>query len=428
MKLDPAILARLAGDDRLHRDFETLCDFGGRLCGSDGEARALDFLVEAAGEALGAPARQIPVAYDGWTATRAALILDGGVEAPCCPLLRSVATPAGGIEAEVIDLGRGAPEEFEAHAGEIAGRIVLVRHEPMFAAGVIHRWRKARMAREAGAVGFLIAAPIPASLVAGDSGRDGEGGMPALGVTQETAARLRRRAGGFPRARIVIETREAPAQSRTILAEIPGAGDEWVVLSAHVDGHALGESAIDYASGVAAALSAARALAPAVAAARRGLRLMFFSVEEWGLIGSARYVENLSPAERARIALNVNLDSVAGSPNLAALTSGFARLEPFLLGVAEANGCALRTVRPLMRNSDHANFAQAGIPAFRLVAGFDEPAANPRFVLTQADTRDKVAPAELRAAATLAGAMTVAALDVDAATAAAWRARDAGGG
>ena len=70
----------------------------------------------------------------------------------------------------------------------------------------------------------------------------------------------------------------------------------------------------------------------------------------------------LSPAERGKIALNVNLDSVAGSPNLAALTSGYRGVEPFVLGVAEANGLDVRTVRPLMTNSDHANFAQAGIP------------------------------------------------------------------
>mgnify|MGYP000081161437 CR=1 FL=1 len=74
-----------------------------------------------------------------------------------------------------------------------------------------------------------------------------------------------------------------------------------------------------------------RALSPEVAGWRRGLRVMFFSVEEWALTGSAQYVKALSEAKRAKIALNVNLDSVAGSPNLAALTSGFAGVEPFLL-------------------------------------------------------------------------------------------------
>ena len=48
------------------------------------------------------------------------------------------ASTLGGPVAEVIELGRGAPEELEAHRKEIAGRIVLVRQQSMFAAGAIH--------------------------------------------------------------------------------------------------------------------------------------------------------------------------------------------------------------------------------------------------------------------------------------------------
>ena len=125
----------------------------------------------------------------------------------------------------------------------------------------------------------------------------------------------------------------------------------------------------------------------------------------------------------AKIALNVNLDSVGGSPNLAALSSGYAGVEPFLLRVAAANGQSLRTVRPLMTNSDHANFAQGGIPAMRLVAGFDDPNAHLRVVLTPADTRDKVAQSELRQATLFTAALVAAACNADPAEAARWRMR-----
>ncbi len=125
----------------------------------------------------------------------------------------------------------------------------------------------------------------------------------------------------------------------------------------------------------------------------------------------------------ARIALNVNLNSVAGSPHLAALTSGYAGVEPFLLQVAAANGQSLRTVRPLMTNSDHANFAASGIPAIRLVAGFDDPTAHLHKVLTPADTRDKVAQGELRQATLLTAALVAAACNAGPAEAAKWRVR-----
>jgi aminopeptidase YwaD len=362
MILREDIRAALAGDADLWRDFEALCDFGGRLSGTEGERRALDFLRQRGAQASGVPCRPLPVPYQGWRVRQARLVLADGSEAACHPLVRSVATPTAGLTAEVVDLGRGTPEEFEAHRDELAGRIALVRHELMFAAGTIHRRRKYTMARDAGAVGFLIAGPVPGACVAGSSGRDGAAGIPAVGIAPETAARLERTRAGWPRVTLTIDTEESPAATETLLFDIPGRSDEWVVLSAHVDGHDLAESAIDNATGVAAALAVTRAVARHIAPLRRGLRLAFFSVEEWALLGSAQYVAGLNRRERDAVALNVNLDSVAGGASLTAMTSGFARLEPFLIEVAAANGHALRCVRPLMMNSDHGNFATAGTP------------------------------------------------------------------
>jgi aminopeptidase YwaD len=420
----PDFIERIAADSELTRDFEALCSFGGRLAGSESERLAMEFVAERGARASGVSCQSLAVNYGGWRAFRAKLRLADGSEAACHPLVRSVATPSEGLTAEVVDLGRGTPEEFSAHRPEIAGRLVLVRHELMFAAGTIHRRRKYDMAREAGAVGFLIGGPLARGLVAGSTGREhGAAGIPAAGIAPETAARLARTASGWARATLWLDTEEKDAETRTLLFDMPGREAQRVVLSAHVDGHDLGESAIDNASGVAAALAVVRAVAPLVAGWRLGLRLAFFSVEEWGLMGSARYVAQLSERERSRIALNINLDSVAGGARLAALTSGFAALEPFLLAVADAHGHDLRCVRPLMTNSDHANFAIAGIPAFRLVAGFDDPAALVRLVLTAADTSDKVAGAELATAAQLAACLTAAACQADAPTAANWRAR-----
>jgi hypothetical protein len=405
----------------LWSDFLALCDFGGRQCGTVGERAAVDWAAGRGAAASGVACRSIPVPYSGWRAVSAELTLPDGTAARCNPLLRSAATPAGGLTVEVVDLGRGTPEEFAAHATDLAGRAALVRHEHMFAAGTIHRGRKVEMARAAGAVAFLIAGPLPGSLVAGSSGRTDDAGLPALGISPETAARLARTERGWPQATIRIETEEAPADSRTLVFDLPGGSEGRVVLSAHVDGHDLAESALDNASGVAAALAVARSLAPHVGAWRRGLTLVLYSVEEWGLTGSAQHVAAMTQAERAAIALNVNLDTVGAPGTLAALTSGFAALEPFLLGVAAREGIGLRTVRPLMRNSDHANFALAGIPAFRLVSGFDDMASAVRHVLTAADSRDKVSRADLVAAASLSAAIVEAACTADVDTAIGWR-------
>ncbi|HZQ00503.1 MAG TPA: M28 family peptidase [Reyranella sp.] len=420
--MDTALAQRITADDGLWRDFNDICNTGGRLAGTPSEKKAFALLRERVQAVSPAnTGRSIPVPYGGWRARQVSLKTSNGTALACHPLVRTVGTAPSGLTAEVIDLGRGTPEEFEAHAGEIKGRIVLVRHELMFAAGTIHRRRKYDAARAAGAVGFLIAGPVPGQVVTGSSGRMGDKGIPALGISPEGAAALARTAAGWASATMTIATEEAPAETETLMYEFPGKTDEWVVLSAHVDGHDLAESAMDNGTGLAAVLAVTRALSSAVAGWRRGLRVMFFSVEEWALTGSAQYVQALSKADRDRIAININLDSVAGSPDLAALTSGFAGVEPFLLGVAQSNGIGLRTVRPLMTNSDHANFALAGIPAIRLVAGFDDPAAELRVVLTPGDTRDRIDQKDLRRATLLTAALVAAACNADPAEAARWR-------
>lgn len=413
MQLDPAIVGGLASDPGLWADFNALCDCGGRLAGTESERQAIQFLAERGAAATGRAVQRLPVPYGGWTGgeCRLDLLLEREITVRCHPLVRTKPTPPDGLTAEVVDLGRGTAEEFEAYRADIPGRIVLVRHEYMFAAGHLHRRRKYDWARERGAIGFLISSPFPGGvLVAGSSGRDAEAGIPAAAITLETAAHLAAvqstdKSSGRPRARLRIATDEATTATETLIFDVPGAGQEWIVLSAHLDGHDLAESAIDNATGVAVALAVARALARAAGRFRLGLRLAFFSVEEWALTGSRLYVDNLPQAERDRIALDVNLDSVGGSPRLTALTSGFVGVDPFLHEVARDCGQQLDLFRPLMANSDHANFAQAGIPALRLVAGFNEPTSNLRHVLTTADTRDKVAPGELVSAALLTAAI-----------------------
>src|SRR5215468_4414121 len=156
------------------------------------------------------------------------LRLPDGQWVNCHALLRSVATPRAGLTAEVVDLGRGTPQEFAAHADDISGRIALVRHELMFSAGTIHRRRKYLAALERGAVGFLIAGPISGQTVAGSSGRQDGPGIPAAGITPQAAAALHRTARGWPGATLIIDTEEGPAETRTLLFDLPGRTGEWV--------------------------------------------------------------------------------------------------------------------------------------------------------------------------------------------------------
>jgi aminopeptidase YwaD len=417
---DAALVARLPfppvspSDPLMWADFQALCDLGGRLAGSASEAEGLAFARRRLAAVPGATVRDDPVEYPGWRC-RTAQLTDAmtGVPFQCTPLLGTASTP--GIVAEVLDLGLGRREDFERHANGIRGRIVMVRHEYPFASGHVHRRVKLGLAQQMGAVGFLIAHPEPGvGPVSGSSGRNGGVGIPALGIGAEAADLFRRSPNDtLPTARMVIDGDDHPARTRMLIADWPGRGPDWVVVSAHIDGHPHGESAIDNATGVAVALGLARLLAPHVSECPRGLRTCLFSAEEWGLVGSRIWLERMDEAARRLMVIDVNLDSVGGASGLTALTSGFERLDAWVRDMAALAALPIATHLPLMANSDHANFAAHGIPAVRLIAGFDAPDSNLRLLLTAADTRDKVRPDELDQALRLATTLAWRALTAD---------------
>ncbi|MCZ6474338.1 MAG: M28 family peptidase [SAR324 cluster bacterium] len=409
-EIEEKVLERVSNSRGLWSDLEALCALGGRFAGTESEAQARLLLSRRLEEACGVNVVAHPIDYAGWSRGEEAsleILASSQPRLPCVPLVRSPAPPPEGLTAEVLDMGRGGERDFARLAEKLPGRIALVRHEYMFASDTVHRRRKYQWALQGGAVGFLIGSPWPGNLpVTGSCGAEPGGGIPAAGLSAETVERITG-SGPQPRVKLRMELTEAPARTANLLAELPGRGQGWVVLCAHLDGHHLSQSAMDNGTGVAAALCVAEALAPHMDRMERGLRVMFFSVEEWALTGSRIYVDGLDAAQRSAIGLVINLDAVAGSSQLTALTSDFAKAEQFLLQSAHAMGSELGVHRPLMANSDHFNFARQGIPAARIVAGFNEPTSNLKYVLTPGDTLDKVSPGDLRAAARLIAGLTL---------------------
>lgn len=403
-----AAMGRIWTSRQIARDFAALCACGGRFAGTDSEARARDYLAGRMAQATGGAVLRHAARYRGWTRGAARIELADGGTLPALGLVRSVATPDAGLRGTLLDLGRGAPEDIARAGAAVRGAIVLARHEFMMGRDHVHRRRKYDAARAAGAAGFVIAFHEPGGLaVTGSSGDGGAGHIPAVGVSFETAAHLSARAGQP----VVLHStgRFDDAVAENLIVRLPGTGDDRVVLSAHYDGHDPAVSAIDNASGVIAAIAVAEALRDIVPSLPRGLELALFTVEEWALIGSQLYLEDMGAAERARIAFNVNLDSVAGDAALTAVTGGFPGVAAFVTQALERVGLSIGIHHGFMWSSDHANFARQGIPALRLCAGFNRPDSHLRYLLTAADTPDKVHPHELKTAACVAAALVMAA-------------------
>ncbi len=102
-----------------------LCDeFGSRFGGTEGERKAADFFVEKM-KAYGLQNAHLePIDYVGWVRGEARLEIVSPIKkvVPCISLPHS---PATDIEAVIVDMGDGAPPDFDRRASEIEGKIVI---------------------------------------------------------------------------------------------------------------------------------------------------------------------------------------------------------------------------------------------------------------------------------------------------------------
>ena len=99
-------------------------------------------------------------------------------------------------------------------------------------------------------------------------------------------------------------------QAYNIIIEKPGLTDQWIVIGAHYDSQVAGPGTNDNGSGVVACLEIARIIEDIEC--RKGVRIIHFSAEEIGLLGSSHYVRNDAGKN---IDLMFNLDQLGGSKN-----------------------------------------------------------------------------------------------------------------
>ena len=249
--------------DRLRKAFEAICDFGGRVCGSDSEKQAIEFLRHELSRVSGGKLFSRKMNYDCWRGDSSIELADSSV-IPAKALLFSPLTPKDGLLASLRDIGDGKEGDFRSAGSELEGKIVLVRHSYMFSPTHVHRMQKYAWARAYGAIGFIIANPWDDSgQIAGGLGVGVFKGqpIPGVGVDARAAVALSRAADNNEPIRLHVRGQISNRTAETLFLDLPGSNENFVVVSAHVDGHALAESAIDNASGVAVALEMARLFA-----------------------------------------------------------------------------------------------------------------------------------------------------------------------
>jgi aminopeptidase Y len=169
---------------------------------------------------------------------------------------------------------------------------------------------KALNAIAAGAVGVVIYNNAVGDL-AGTLGNTFAEDVPVVGITQALGEQLRATAGLM--LRIKTDVLREPATAENVLAETRGGNANNVVMAgAHLDSVSAGPGINDNGSGSAVILEVAEQMA--TVQTRNKVRFALWGAEEASLVGSTFYVNNLSEAEHAKIALYLNFDMV-GSPN-----------------------------------------------------------------------------------------------------------------
>lgn len=243
-------------------------------------------------------------------------------------------------------------------------------------------------------------------------------GLPVLFVGRAAAARVR----DAERARVAVALdpmRRVTSVNllATIAGEQPGVA---VTVGAHLDGVLRGPGVNDNGTGLAAVLAIATALRRC--RLRRGVRVAFWGAEEWGLLGSSRWVERADPAVLASLDAYLNLDMI-GSPNGGTFLLGDpAGLGGWLRDWLDARGHPWAPEERLVDRSDHAAFRDAGVPVAGIFAGAegilsDEEAARFGGVAGEpydacyhrpCDDRSRVDEARARLAAQAIGALAQA--------------------
>ncbi len=191
--------------------------------------------------------------------------------------------------------------------------------------------------------------------------------------------------------RAILKEESADLESDNILAVLPGSDpalrDQYVVVSAHLDGYGLGEpwngdriynGAFDDEAYVATLIDMAERLHESKLQLKRSILFCVFTGEEKGLLGSKYFTAHPTVAPGKMVA-DINLDQLRPIFPLRILTMlavNESTLGETVKKVAAPMGIRIQPdpepERNLLRRSDHYSFMQIGVPATGFIFGYQK--------------------------------------------------------
>jgi carboxypeptidase Q len=319
-------------------------EVGPRQAGTEAEARARAWAMQWLKAKGFAKVAIEPFMMDTWVAgdfARARVTGPFAQDLVVLPLGNSAATPAGGIEAEVVFF-RTVDDLRAAPAGSLKGKIAYISHQMRPAQDGSHygfagpaRWVGPGIAASKGAIGAVIKSigtdHHRNPHTGGTSFPEGVAAIPAGALSLPDAENLERmfaRAGGRP---VMLKLDMNPRQigqteSGNVVGEIVGRNPSLppVLLACHIDSWWNAPGAFDDGAGCGIIIAAAR---HAAAAGRplRTIRLLLAGAEETGLWGSKAY-----SAAHIDEPIAVGIESDFGADRIWRFDSNFRETNPGL--------------------------------------------------------------------------------------------------
>jgi carboxypeptidase Q len=298
---DAGRLIRAAtADDFAWRRLAELTDtYGARLSGSDNLTRATAWAVETMIRDGLERVRTEPVMVPRWVRGHESAEIIDPPQHPVAMLGLggSVATPPGGLEADVLVVS--SFDGLIARSAEANGRVVLFDVPfTTYADTVPYRTGGARVAAQYGAAAVLVRAVGPMGLRTPHTGSvqyvPGQRAIPAAAIAAEDANRIARLSvrGRRVRLRLVMEARDdGMVESANIIGEIRGRErpDEIVLVGGHLDSWDVGTGASDDGVGCIVTWEALRLMQALGIRPRRTVRVVLWTNEENGFGGANAY-------------------------------------------------------------------------------------------------------------------------------------------
>ena len=294
------IISKSLTDSTAYNRLGYMCDtFGPRLSGSKNLENAINWILKEMNNDGLENVKGEKVAVPTWIRGKesATLLSPFKKELSMLGLGGSIATPRGGLKAEVIVVNDW--DELESRSNEVPGKIVLF-NAPFTSYGetVAYRYSGASAAAKHGAVASLIRSIGPWSMNTPHTGvmayKDDVQKIPHAALTMEDAMMLSRIHDRDDKIIVKLDMNArmvADRWSRNVLGEIKGSiyPEEVVVVGGHIDSWDVGQGAHDDGGGCIASWEVLRLIKELGLKPKRTIRCVMWTNEENGGKGNKGY-------------------------------------------------------------------------------------------------------------------------------------------